>query len=324
MNKDIRNKIIIGAFVSIGFTLFIIAVYMVGSKKNMFSSTFTLVTLFTDVNGLESGNNVRFRGLDVGTIKSIDIVNDSVVEVTLKIENKIKPLVKKNAFVSIGTDGLMGNKLAIIHNGATIAKQVDEGDTLLALNPVASEDVIRSLSNAANNISGVLQNLKLITEKINTSNGLWALLHDSTLDVNLRQTLVSIKLTGKRSATVMGDLSQITKHINEGKGTLGALLTDSSLENNIKQSIVNIHVLSDKLAIVTGDLSNVSSKMNNNKGAIGTLIMDTTFTRNLNQSMQNIKNSSGNLNEDLEGLKHSFLLRKYFRKQAKANAQKTQ
>ena len=318
MDKEKRNKIIVGAFVSIGMALFIVGVYFVGAKRNMFTSTFTIVAIFNDVNGLQSGDNVRFKGIDVGTIKSIEITGDSMVVVVLSIDNKMQQYIKNNACVSIGTDGLMGNKLATVHNGDSMSQSVEEGDTLFAINPVASEDIIRSLSNTAKSASVVVDNLKSITGKIKNSNGLWTLLHDSTLDGNLRQAIVSIKLTGNKSATVMGDLSQIIKHIKEGKGTVGALLTDTSLENSLKQSVVNIHVLSDKMAIVSGDLTNI----NKGEGALGTLIMDTSFAHNLNQSMKNIKNSSQNLNDDLEGLKHSFLLRKYFKQQTKENKQK--
>ena len=323
MDKEIRNNIIVGAFVSIGVILFIVAVYFVGSKKNLFSSTFVIVAEFNDVNGLQGGDNIRFRGLDVGTIKNIVVSDDSIVIVTLTIENKMRPFIKKNAFVSIGTDGLMGNKLALIHNGATISKEIEEGDTILALNPIGSEDIIRSLSGTSKNIAAVVDNLKAITNKINSSNGLWTLLRDSSIDENLKQAIVSVKMIGTRGAVVMGDLSQIAKHINEGKGTLGALLMDTALEGSIKQSVVNIHVLTDKMAIVSGDLSNVTAKINRGEGAIGTLVMDTAFARNLTISMQNIKTGSQSLDDDLEGLKHSFLLRNYFKKQAKETKQKT-
>lgn len=323
MNKEVKNNIIVGAFVSIGLILLIVGVYFVGAKKNLFSSTFTIVAEFNDVNGLQGGDNVRFRGLDVGTVKDIEVTDDSAVIVTFMIENKMKAYIKKNAFVSIGTDGLMGNKIAIIHNGATESKDIEEGDTILALNPIASEDIIRSLGGTAKNIATVVDNLKAVTNKINNSNGLWTLLRDSSIDENLKQAIVSVKLIGTKGAVVMGDLSQITKHINEGKGTLGALLMDTSLEGSLKQSVVNIHVLSDKMAIVSGDLSNVTSKINKGDGAIGTIVMDTAFAHNLTKSMQNIKTGSQSLDEDLEGLKHSFLLRKYFKNQAKETKSKT-
>ena len=318
MKKEIRNKIVVGAFVSIGLLIFIVGVYFVGAKKNMFSSTFTLAVQFNDVNGLQPGNNIRFRGLDIGTVKNITITHDSVVLVTLMIESKIKPFIRKNAYVSIGTDGLMGNKVAIVRNGATRSDKVNEGDTLFAINPIAGDDIARTLSNTAKTASEIFDNLKVITGKINSSNGLWALLTDTLLDGNLRQAIVSIKLTGDRSATVVGDLSGIIKHINEGKGTVGALLTDTSLENNLKQSIVNIHVLSDRIAVISGNLGNITKS----EGVIGTLLMDTVFAHNLNQSMQNIKTGSQGLSDDMEGLKHSFLLRKYFKNQAKEKTNK--
>src|ERR1700758_2522291 len=109
MNKDRRNKIIVGAFVSTGIAMFIIGVYFIGAKKNLFSSTFALVATFNDVNGLQSGDNIRFKGIDVGTIQKIGMTKDSMVVVTLLIENKMQSYIKNNACVSIGTDGLMGN-----------------------------------------------------------------------------------------------------------------------------------------------------------------------------------------------------------------------
>src|SRR6185312_14840881 len=144
-------------------------------------------------------------------------------------------------------------KLALIHNGATESKDIEEGDTILALNPIASEDIIRSLGGTAKNIATVVDNLKAVTNKINNSNGLWALLNDSSIDKNLNQAIVSVKLIGTKGAVVMGDLTEITKHINEGKGTLGALLMDTSIEGSLRQSVVNIHVLSNKMAVVSGD-----------------------------------------------------------------------
>jgi phospholipid/cholesterol/gamma-HCH transport system substrate-binding protein len=47
------------------------------------------------------------------------------------------------------------------------------------------------------------------------------------------------------------------------------------------------------------------------------LLTDTAFSANVQQSMANIKSASKRLDEDMEALKHNFLTRGYFRKQAK-------
>ena len=56
------------------------------------------------------------------------------------------------------------------------------------------------------------------------------------------------------------------------------------------------------------------------EGAIGALFMDTLFAADLKQSMLNVKHSSKGLNENLDAIKSSFLLKKYFKKQEKKKA----
>lgn len=138
----------------------------------------------------------------------------------------------------------------------------------------------------------------------------------------MRQTIVSIRLTGERTAYVAGDLTKLMTGVKEGKGTLGALLVDTSLSNNLHQSIVSIKMVSKDLAIVSGDLSHITKGIKNGEGAVGTLLMDTTFVHNMNKSVENINTGSKGLSDNMEALKHSIFLRKYFKKQEKKKLEK--
>jgi phospholipid/cholesterol/gamma-HCH transport system substrate-binding protein len=129
-------------------------------------------------------------------------------------------------------------------------------------------------------------------------------------------------MTSDRSAVVIGDLSLITKDIRDGKSLVGALITDTLLSGQIKQSVVNIKMVSDKVAIISGDLSVLTQQARSGEGTVGTLMMDTTFVGNLNQSVLNLKSGTANFNDNMEALKHSWLLRGYFRKQEKKQAPK--
>src|SRR5688572_7628571 len=96
----------LGAFVLVGIVFLIVTLYMIGKNRNLLGSTFTIKAEVNNVNGLVPGNNVRFKGIDVGTVKSIDIANDTLIYVTMTIEESMKPYIKQNALASIGTDGL--------------------------------------------------------------------------------------------------------------------------------------------------------------------------------------------------------------------------
>jgi len=45
--------------------------------------------------------------------------------------------------------------------------------------------------------------------------------------------------------------------------------------------------------------------------------MDTVFMHDLNKSMENIRMGSDGFNQNMEALKHSIFLRRYFRKKEK-------
>ena len=92
MEKGKVQKIRLGFFVIVGTIFFIVAMYFLGEKQNLFGSTFRVYTIFNDVNGLQKGNNVRFSGIDVGTVTNVKVVNDTSILVTMVIEDHIREM----------------------------------------------------------------------------------------------------------------------------------------------------------------------------------------------------------------------------------------
>lgn len=319
MNKETRQGIRLGIFVLAGTLFLIAALYLIGNKRNLFGNTFTVRAEFHDVNGLVPGNNVRFSGIDVGTVESVEAISGSKVTVTMIIEEKYKAFIRKNAVAAIGTDGLMGNKLVNIHSTEDSGPWIKDGDVLATLQPVETDEMIRTLDKTNDNLKEITDNMKMITQKINNSNSLWSLLADTIVADNVRQAIVSIRLTGEHTAILSGDLSQISSDIRAGKGPVGALITDTTMTGQIRHSIVTIKLISDQLAVVTGDVGVLTSQARSGEGAVGTLVMDTAFAGSLDRSVQNLEAGTAGFNENMEALKHSFLLKGYFRKQEKKN-----
>ena len=316
MIKDLSRYVKLGMFVFAALLFFIVVLYFIGSKGNLFSSTITVKAKFFNAEGLMSGNAVRFTGINIGTVKSVEIINDSTVEVTMVIEDNVREFIKKNSVASIGTDGLMGNKLVNIATVVEPAESVSDGDELKTYKAVSTTDMLRTLSITNENVRIITEDLKTISAKINSNNSLWTFLSDTVLGTNLKQAVVSIKLTGDRTAYIAGDLQKLVGDVKKGKGTLGALLVDTSLSNQLRQSIVNIHFISKDLAVVSGDLSYITKGVKDGKGAVGTLLMDTSFVHQMNKSIENVNTGTKGFSDNMEALKHSIFLRKYFRKQA--------
>src|SRR5471030_538493 len=147
MKATSGQKIKIGLFTAIGLLVLVLAIFFIGNRKNLFTSTFNVYGTFKNVNGLQVGNNVRFAGINVGVVSAINIVTDSSARVDLTLNNSVKKFIKKDSKISIGSDGLMGDKLVVIApGGVTSTQEVQEGNQLGAINPVDVDKIIGKLT----------------------------------------------------------------------------------------------------------------------------------------------------------------------------------
>lgn len=318
-NESSRN-IRLGIFVLAGTLFIIIALYFIGNKQNLFGSTVRISAQFYNVNGLMKGNNVRFAGIDVGTVESVEIINDTAVNVTMIIEEEPCRFIKKNAIASVGTDGLMGNKLVNINSSKDPAEPVVEGDRLQTLRPLEMEEMVRTLNITNENVKVITTNLRHITDKINSKNSLWNLLMDTVIADNIKSSIVNVKLISNQGLLITGNINEVIASIKKGKGSLGALVTDTTLSSKINQVVLKLDKFSDTTAVLTGNISQIVKQMKNGKGTVGVLLNDTMLVHNLNQSVENAKSGTKGFDDNMEALKHTWPFKKYFRKQAKKKA----
>src|ERR1700759_2735268 len=162
------QKIKIGLFTFFGLLALVLGIFFIGNQKNMFSSTFTIYGMFKNVNGLQVGNNVRFAGINVGVVQAINIETDSTVRVDLTLNNNVKKFIKTDCKISIGSDGLMGDKLVVIAPGGVTSKEVVKNNSsLAAVNPIDVDKIIAKLTGVANNAETLTAGLSEIVAKIN-------------------------------------------------------------------------------------------------------------------------------------------------------------
>src|SRR4051812_35122010 len=127
MKASAGQKIKTGIFTISGILLFVVGIFFIGSKKNMFGDTYMIYGTFKNVGGLEVGNNIRFAGINVGTVEDIRIVSDTLIRVDMLMQNQVKPFLKVDAIASIGSNGLMGDKLITIVSGSSNEVQLLRG-----------------------------------------------------------------------------------------------------------------------------------------------------------------------------------------------------
>lgn len=193
-----KFKIRLGIFITVGLALFFIAIFIIGKQKNMFNPVYKLSTDFYNVSGLQVGNNVRFSGIDVGTVDNIRIINDSTVRVDMLIRKEVQKFIKIDSEVGIGSEGLIGDRIVIISQGSSESSIAKDGQHLYSNEPVETDAIIESLEVTAGYAEVIAEEMAEIMVKINTGQGaLGQLIQDSTFARNLNQTMVNLKKSSK-------------------------------------------------------------------------------------------------------------------------------
>jgi len=205
MKKEIGKKTRLGIFVSLGIAVFILGIYFIGERQQLFRKSFHVSGIFKDVAGLQSGCNVRFSGINVGTVDGISIISDSTVRVDILISESTRKFIKKDAVASIGSDGLMGNKILIINPGKIGNKEIENNDFVSTVQPINMDDIMISLKSTIDNTSHITNDLSKITNNIQSGKGtIGRLFMDQTVAQNFDSSIVNLKqgLTGLNSLVI--------------------------------------------------------------------------------------------------------------------------
>lgn len=314
MKTKAVNNTKMGAFVIAGIAFLVLTLYMIGKNRNLFGDTFTIKATVTNVNGLLPGNNVRFKGIDVGTVKSITVENDTAIIVSMVIDEKVRRFIKKNAIASIGTDGLMGNRLININSQPGASEQVEEGDIINSRKPVETDEMLRTLNTTNDNISKISKNLYEITEKLNSSESLWTLLADTLITQDIKKAVRDLTTAGSNISALTQNAKTIVEKFGSGDGIANKIFTDTALSNRLAVSVQQMQDASIQSSQMMHNLQRVVNDIREGEGTSGLILSDTALRNKIFRSASNIEQGTDRFNQNMEALKHNFLLRRYFRK----------
>lgn len=314
MEKTTTQKIRLGFFVIIGLLIFVLATYLIGDKQKMFGNTVHLATSFNNVNGLQLGNNVRYSGVNVGTVRSIEMIGDTNIRVDMIIDKEIFKHIKKNAVATIGSDGLVGSMVINILPGTGIADLVEPGYEISSLNRIRTDDLLNTFSKTNKNAEQLTENLLKITNEINDGDGTVGLLiNDIAMAKDLKLTMSYLKTSSQKTSESISNLNRLIASLNNKDNVVG-VLNDTAVANSIRNIVSNLDHTSDQINKAVSNVNKTILNIKDGKGALNYLSNDPGLVRKIDSTMTNVNEASIRLNEDLEALKHNFLFRGYFKK----------
>lgn len=323
MEKTDAQKLKLGIFVLVGLVLFIAAVYFIGEKQNMFGKTVHLTAIFNNVNGLQMGNNVRYSGINAGTVRDIEMINDTTIRVDMVIDDKVLPHIKKDAIATISSDGLVGNMLINIIPGTGNARHVQPGDTIPSFGRVRTEEIMKTLNAAGENAAVVISNLTRITHEIKSGKGtMGALLNDTVMANDLKESMRYLKITAQGTNESVKTLNQLLNSLNQKDNVIG-VINDTAVANKLKNTVANLEKSGAKINGIVNNLNATITNAKDGKGAINYLSNDPSLVGKIDSTMTNINQASKKLNQTMDALKSNFLFKGFFKKKEKKEKKQT-
>lgn len=317
MAEENSQRIKLGLFVLGGTLLLVLALYLMGTRRDLFSRSISISSELQEVGGLRTGNNVRYAGIDVGIVDVIEIINDTIVRVHMDIRTEHAEHIRTNALASVGTDGLIGNKLVNIIPSAGTGTPISDGDVLGSVPSLDTDAMMRTLDRTNGNLAAITDDLRLVSERMNDPKNFVGMLTDSAMGSVVRDAMNQLNLAAGNARSLTEGVNSLVADLESGKGALGVLLTDKAAEADVRRMLSELHSAADTLGHAIGRIDRFSQSLESGKGLVNTLVRDTALATNVRQMMIRLDTTTLLLNEDLRALQRNFLLRKYFKEKAK-------
>jgi phospholipid/cholesterol/gamma-HCH transport system substrate-binding protein len=311
-----KRYLAVGIFIMAGLTLFALGIFMIGSRHEVFAHHVLLYTEFSDLDGISKGSKVQVAGMDAGQVTKIDVPSSPSerFRVQMRIDEQLAALVRTDSFISVDTEGVVGDTFLSVHPGSPAAPIAQADSILSSKTPVGIADLL--------------------------SHGL-GVMNDA--DATLKQLggKMDVALDGVERA--VGNVNDLLIGVKEGHGTVGMLLRDEKMAGQIRDTMANVQTTTANLNRASGDvngiitdvqqrglpqkLDSIMTQINSASSqadamlgevresvtqALGPDANGLTAAQNINQTLSNINDATGNMAEDTEALKHNFFFRGFF------------
>jgi phospholipid/cholesterol/gamma-HCH transport system substrate-binding protein len=301
----------VGAFVVGGVLLFTVGLFLIGSRRMLFSDTVELYAEFSQIAALDDGAKVRVSGMDAGEVESIRVPPSPSghFRVRMRVRTDLHQLLRLDSVASIQNDGLVGNKYVQIDAGSEESPIVPDQGTIQSREPFDIADLMSKMSDTIDAVNKTIVDLKGEIDTVLTT------ISDTTLTA--RNLLIDIGDDAKAIVAsgnkVTANIQLIVAGLREGRGTVGKLLTDDALYQSAKKMAAEAETT---MANVREASLQAKKAMTNLQGEDGPV---KGLTSNLQQTLTSARDVMADMAETTEALKRNFLVRGFFNRRGYFN-----
>ena len=315
MNK---TNVFVGIFITVALVLLATGLFLIGNQHKAFRRHLDLYTELANVDGIAKGAKVRVDGMDAGQVEHIDIPSrpSSKFRIKLQVDDRLHGLIRNNSIVTVETEGIVGDKFLLIHEGDDQSPVAPANSTLRSKEPLElsklleqANGIITQANTTMVDVRGRLDGaLDAVTTTVNSTNGIvtdlrhgrgaaGVLLEDPETAANVKQ----IAVTGR----------QATENVNTATVRVNDLLQDfqsRQLFAKAQQTLDNANGAAQQLKQTSQQLNRTMTR------AFAEDQYGDDAGANLQQTLTNLNAATGNLSEDTAALKQEFFFRGFFKK----------
>jgi phospholipid/cholesterol/gamma-HCH transport system substrate-binding protein len=288
VDREMTMELIVGTFM---FMVLLALAYftIVLGRASFFEKKFPLEVEFEDVMGLRKDDNVVQRGMTIGKVKSLKLI-EGKVRVLAMLDSSLT--LKTDYKITVISTSILGGRNMEVKVGSEQAPplphdMMPQGTKPFDLMAEAAEAVheIRLSMNQGGiltNLEQSVASIKDISGKISRGEGTIGKL------VNDEGVYNEFQSVAKEIRGVVARVQEITDKISKGEGTLGKLISDDSVYTNV--------------AAVAANLKDISDRLNKGEGTLGKLLAkDDQLYKDISTTASSLKDITGKI-ERGEGL----------------------
>jgi phospholipid/cholesterol/gamma-HCH transport system substrate-binding protein len=301
--REQSMRLRVGIFVLGLLILFMVFVLTIGSQSRIFERRYSLHAFFGTIEGLNTGAPVRLAGVSIGSVSAITFSKDlssKKIRVTMSLDARLQDRIREDSIASIGTIGLVGDKVLELTVGSPEKKVLPPGAVVASIDPPDYAQLLQRGNQIVDNVVKISDSLSHLlgggagtaarqdlAESIASLNRIMG-------EIERGSGLLHAVVYEKSSGAILKDLSEaatslkrMSKALEEGKGLLPALLYDPKSRE----------VLTD-LEHASRAVSGLMAKFQDQKGLAHVLFADPradTIMADLEEASKNLKLVSARL-----------------------------
>ena len=223
--RDKKNIILSGIFVTTILMIGMVFIFLLGQDSVLFQNKIILKTRVKNVQNLKIGAIVQLKGIKVGTIQNISFDSMDSIVISFDVNKIYGPWIKQDSYLSVKTQGVLGDKFMEILGGTENAKAVKENDILEIEEKNTVDKIIGKGEDILVTASRVLEKIDLMLEKVDSKDL-------GQIVSNLKRA--PIAETMQQLQQTSAHLTNITQRIEKGPGTLHAMIYDDTLHSDLE------------------------------------------------------------------------------------------